>query len=131
MPDVVISARYPVKNIPKSQVIDEQVDVKTHTDPLWLIPRTIILGMGCKKGKSCEEIGQFVLETLEQEQISIQAVTALATIDLKKRRTGIFRICKKIWAGLSDVSERSLKRSAGNLQRFGICVTDSRRGQCV
>ena len=49
----------------------------------------------------------------------------------EKRRTGIFRICKKIWAGLSDVSERSLKRSAGNLQRFGICVTDSRRGQCV
>lgn len=61
------------------------MDVKTHTDPLWLIPRTIILGMGCKKGKPCEEIGQFVLETLEQEQISIQAVTALATIDLKKK----------------------------------------------
>lgn len=96
MPDVVISARYPVKNIPKSQVIDEQVDVKTHTDPLWLIPRTIILGMGCKKGKSCEEIGQFVLETLEQEQISIQAVTALATIDLKKEEPGFLEFVKNM-----------------------------------
>ena len=38
MPDVVISAKVSGKNIPKSQVIDEQVDVKTHTDPLWPDP---------------------------------------------------------------------------------------------
>ena len=48
MPDVVISARYPVKNIPKSQVIDEQVDVKTHTDPLWLIPAPSSLAWAVK-----------------------------------------------------------------------------------
>ena len=76
MPDVVISARYPVKNIPKSQVIDEQVDVKTHTDPLWLIPRTIILGMGCKRENPVRRSGQFVLETLEQEQISMSSYSA-------------------------------------------------------
>ena len=95
MPDVVISARYPEKNISKIHAADEQVEVKTHADPLWLIPRTIILGMGCKKGKSCEEIGQFVLETLEQEKISIQAVTALATIDLKKEEQGFLEFAKK------------------------------------
>ena len=113
MPDVVISARYPVKNIPKSQVIDEQVDVKTHTDPLWLIPRTIILGMGCKKGKSCEEIGQFVLETLEQEQISIQAVTALATIDLKKEEPGFLEFVKKYGLDFLTYPKEVLKEVPG------------------
>ena len=113
MPDVVISARYPVKNFPKSQVIDEQVDVKTHTDPLWLIPRTIILGMGCKKGKSCEEIGQFVLETLEQEQISIQAVTALATIDLKKEEPGFLEFVKKYGLDFLTYPKEVLKEVPG------------------
>ena len=84
VPDVIISARYPVKKLLLNQVMDEQLEVKAHTEPLWLVPRSIILGMGCKRGKSCEEIEQFVLETLEQEQIAIQAVNALATIDLKK-----------------------------------------------
>lgn len=112
VPDVIISARYPVKKLLLNQVMDEQLEVKAHTEPLWLVPRSIILGMGCKRGKSCEEIEQFVLETLEQEQIAIQAVNALATIDLKKKNR-VFAICRKIRVGFSGISERGFKRNTG------------------
>lgn len=114
MPDVVISARYPGKNISKIHAADEQVEVKTHTAPLWLIPRTIILGMGCKKGKSCEEIEQFVLETLEQEQISIQSVMALATIDLKKEEQGFLEFVKKYGLDFLTYPKEVLREMPGN-----------------
>lgn len=112
-PDVVISARYPVTNASKVLLSDEQMKVKTHGNPLWLIPRTIILGMGCKKGKSCEEIEQFVLETLEQEQISIQAVTALATIDLKKEEQGFLEFVKKYRLDFLTYPKETLKEVPG------------------
>lgn len=101
--DVVISARYPVKNIPVSQIADS----------LWLIPRMIILGMGCKKGKSCGEIEQFVLETLAQEQISIQAVTALATIDLKKEEQGFIEFANKYGLDFLTYPKEVLKEVPG------------------
>ena len=101
--DVVISARYPVKNIPVSQIADS----------LWLIPRMIILGMGCKRGKSCGEIEQFVLEILEQEQISIQAVTALATIDLKKEEQGILSLSHDWQIPFRTYTENELKQVPG------------------
>ena len=69
--------------------------------------------MGCKKGKSCEEIGQFVLETLEQEQISIQAVTALATIDLKKEEPGFLEFVKKYGLDFLTYPKEVLKEVPG------------------
>lgn len=113
VPDVIISARYPVKKLLLNQVMDEQLEVKAHTEPLWLVPRSIILGMGCKRGKSCEEIEQFVLETLEQEQIAIQAVNALATIDLKKEEPGFLQFTEKYGLDFLAYPKEGLKEIPG------------------
>lgn len=113
VPDVIISARYPVKKLLLNQVMDEQLEVKAHTEPLWLVPRSIILGMGCKRGKSCEEIEQFVLETLEQEQIAIQAVNALATIDLKKEEPGFLQFAEKYGLDFLAYPKEVLKEIPG------------------
>ena len=113
VPDVIISARYPVKKLLLNQVMDEQLEVKAHTEPLWLVSRSIILGMGCKRGKSCEEIEQFVLETLEQEQIAIQAVNALATIDLKKEEPGFLQFAEKYGVDFLVYPKEVLKEIPG------------------
>lgn len=62
---------------------------------LNLIPCIITLGIGCRKGKSMEEIEKVVLEVLKFNDISIHGVCNVATIDLKKEEKGLLEFCKK------------------------------------
>ena len=87
--------------------------------------------MGCKKGKSCEEIGQFVLETLEQEQISIQAVTALATIDLKKEEPGFLEFVKNMGVDFLTYPKEVLKEVPGPSAVRHLCHRQSAWTMCV
>ena len=57
--------------------------------PLQLIPRCIIVGMGCRRGKSCEQLKAFAVETLEELGLRREGVAALASIDVKKEEPGL------------------------------------------
>lgn len=58
-------------------------------------PKVIVLGMGCNRGTSAEEIEAVIKETLEELQFSIKSVKALATIELKKDELGLIAVCEK------------------------------------
>lgn len=58
-------------------------------------PKTVVIGMGCNRGTSAEEIEQVILETLAELNISIKSVKALCTIDLKKDEVGLLEVVKK------------------------------------
>lgn len=62
-------------------------------------PKSLVLGMGCNRGTSAEEIEAVILETLEELQLSIKSVKALCSIDLKKDETGFLQVVAKYdWA---------------------------------
>lgn len=63
---------------------------------LNLIPRNIVLGIGCKKGTACEVISELVRKTLSQSGIDIRRVCAVASIDLKKNESGLLDFCKSL-----------------------------------
>ncbi len=69
------------------QLPDQQV--------LHLIPKTITLGIGCKKGMPEEVIEEQVRLVLEQHRIFPQAVRQVASIDLKKEEPGLKAFCEK------------------------------------
>lgn len=58
-------------------------------------PKVIVLGMGCNRGTSAEEIEQVISTVLEELRFSIQSVKALCTIDLKKDEQGLLAVCEK------------------------------------
>lgn len=58
-------------------------------------PKVIVLGMGCNRGTSAEEIDQVIRETLMELQFSLKSVKAICTIDLKKDEQGFLDIIKK------------------------------------
>ena len=62
---------------------------------LQLIPKAIILGIGCRKNISREKIEALVDETLERENISQKSLAGVASIDLKQNETGLLELCKK------------------------------------
>ena len=51
-------------------------------------PKSVVLGMGCNRGTSTEEIEQVIDETLAELKLSKKSVKALCTIDLKKDEQG-------------------------------------------
>lgn len=65
------------------------------TKQLHLIPRQIILGIGCRKGASAEEIGQAVSEVLQEARIDWRAISRLCTIDFKKEEPGLLEFCRQ------------------------------------
>lgn len=63
---------------------------------LLLIPRIITLGIGCRKGKTADEIENVVLEVLELKQISLHSISNVASIDLKKEEAGLLEFCDRV-----------------------------------
>lgn len=57
-------------------------------------PKVIILGIGCNRGTSAEEIEQVIQLTLEELSFSIQSVKAVCTIDLKKDELGLLEVTR-------------------------------------
>ena len=56
---------------------------------VYVVPRVISLGIGCRRGKAAEKIRQAAEKCLEEEQIFREAAANLASIDLKKEEEGI------------------------------------------
>ena len=57
-----------------------------------LCPRKYAVGIGCRKGKSFEEIRDFAEEVLSMHGIDPADIGAIATIDIKKEEAGLIRL---------------------------------------
>jgi cobalt-precorrin 5A hydrolase len=62
---------------------------------LHLIPQSMVLGIGCRKGKPEEDIEAVVEKLLEELRVSPKAIHQVASIDLKKDEAGIRGLCQK------------------------------------
>ena len=56
---------------------------------LVLTPKKYIIGIGCKKGKKKEEIEYAIRETISNNNIDMNQIEKIASIDLKKDENGI------------------------------------------
>lgn len=56
---------------------------------LQLYPKVFVLGIGCRKGKSQDEIEAFVTQQLQEQNIARQAIAGIASIDLKQSEPGL------------------------------------------
>lgn len=66
-----------------------------HGRTIFLHPRALILGIGCKKGKSAEEIEAFVQENLWRNQLARESLLGAASVDIKKQEKGLFNFCSR------------------------------------
>ncbi|WP_281885187.1 cobalt-precorrin 5A hydrolase [Paenibacillus sp. YYML68] len=57
-------------------------------------PKVIVLGIGCNRGTSAEEISTVIRETLEELRFAWRSVKAVCTIDLKKDEPGLLDVCR-------------------------------------
>lgn len=80
---------------------------------LTLIPKSLTLGIGCRRGKSAEEIEEAVLEALAKAGLDRRAVACAASIDLKKDEPGLIEFCGGWGIPLRTYSAEDLRRVPG------------------
>lgn len=94
---------------------------------LQLYPKNLILGVGCKSGKTMVELEDFVRDKLEEQHLAIESVYCIASIDKKADEAGIIALCRKYnWqfvtfpAELLRKQQGSFSRSEFVLQTVGV-----------
>lgn len=75
---------------------------------IHLIPKNIVVGIGCRKGKSYAQIKDFVENVFEGYNLSMQAISTIASIDLKKDEGGIVELAEKLSVPFMTFSAQEL-----------------------
>ena len=85
------AARLLAKNSPEFTI-----SVYIKNDILSLIPKCLVLGIGCKKGKSREELKNFVFETLKSHKIDIRSLAQISSVYQKKDEKAIISLAEDL-----------------------------------
>ena len=78
-----------------------------------LIPKTLIIGMGCKKGKTFEELFDFITRDYEEEYLR-KNLYGISTIDVKSEETGLIKLAQYFDAKFLVYSAEELKAACGD-----------------
>ena len=89
-------------------------DIKPFPVTLRLVPKNIVLGIGCKRGTECETVERAVHSALETAGIAFERVSSVATIDLKADEAGLHKFCEKYGLELTAYSAQELMEVEGD-----------------
>lgn len=83
---------------------------------LYLVPRGIHLGIGCRKGTDFGVILKALEQGLIQNGIPQDAIVSVSSIDLKKEEKGICRLAAYLGVPFITFSAAELNRAEGNFE---------------
>jgi cobalt-precorrin 5A hydrolase len=101
--DIIVHSSYEIEgtipeylalsSLPKS--CDVLIGFKKYeSNSLYLIPTNLVLGIGCRKGTSYEEIESAFIEFIKKNEIFEDAIATISSIDLKKDEEGILEFSR-------------------------------------
>ena len=89
---------------------EPQEDRKT----LVLAPKTAVLGMGCRKNKSYNEIKQMIKTLVDSRKIDLDDIYALASVDVKEKEPGLQELAQHLRVPFVVFSAGELKKVSGD-----------------
>lgn len=126
--DVITGKDYPIFNSQIRKVtesgknpmvvIDEKLRLETDVPVLYLRPRTIAVGVGCKRGMDGTLIEDALKSVLEEEHISPLSIKSIATIGLKAEEPGIHQLAEHYGVPLLIVEDERI--AALDFEQLGI-----------
>ncbi len=81
--------------------------------PLLCVPRILVLGIGCKKGKSEEEIEEIFSAFIKEQGLLEEAIGKVCSIDLKKEEPGLLAFCKSHGWDFETFSAEEMEKVEG------------------
>ena len=115
---LLITDKSKIKEVSAKVLRGEKPDIKESDseiiiDNLKLIPKRLILGIGCKKGKPFEEIKQFVNTFYTDEELE-KNLYAIASIDVKEKEIGLLKLAQFYSVDFLTYTADELKQVAGD-----------------
>ncbi|MBZ9687087.1 cobalt-precorrin 5A hydrolase [Clostridium estertheticum] len=74
-----------------------------------LRPKNITVGLGCRRGKTVDEIISALLATFNDNDLSIKCIKQIATVDVKQDEVGIIDACKYLNCEMVIISRETIK----------------------
>ena len=113
--DVPISGKIPVGLEPGSE---ETCSIRISTRPsgsaaLHLVPRCLVIGIGCRRGTPKEKIRRFFEEFMQRAGYLPEAVGLVCSIDLKKDESGILALAESLDVPFETYSAEALQAAQG------------------
>jgi len=94
-----------------SKKIDLIISERNFTENLpQLVPKNIIIGIGCRKGTSYEKINAVLNKVILNNKIEKNSICKIATVPLKSDEPGILKLAKELEAGIEIISFESIKK---------------------
>lgn len=110
-----IGAEPPAGVCLSDEVRDILIDIYRHDDkmPLILVPKRLVLGLGCRRGTAKQTIEAGYAQFMEHAGIYKEAVHKVCSIDLKENEPGLLDFCKSEGLGFSCFDAASLESISG------------------
>lgn len=81
---------------------------------LWLRPKNLCVGIGCKKGKSFAELKSFLVQTFQEKGFNIEEISCFSSVDIKKNETGILELAQFFGVPFLTFSALELQNAKGD-----------------
>ncbi|MEA3424342.1 MAG: cobalt-precorrin 5A hydrolase [Bacillota bacterium] len=85
-------------------VVSEKANLDIKVPFVQLIPKKIVVGIGCRKGISKDHIIESIYSMLKKYKIHEKAIFCLATIEIKANEKGLLEAAKELGVQLKIVS---------------------------
>ena len=105
------------------QVIVTPRDILPDEKTLQLIPRCIVAGVGCKKGTSADKIEHAVKDAFAKAGLRMEALCAVASIDLKKEEAGLQEFCAARKVPFETYMAEELRAVPGTFSASGFVTS--------
>lgn len=90
--------------------------VHPYVHTLYLVPKVLSLGIGCRRGTSKEAIEETVRKVCNEMLIPFVAMEQIATIDIKRDEPGLTQYCAQRNIPMVTFSAEELKRAEGKFE---------------
>ena len=87
---------------------------REYSKTLILAPKTTVLGMGCRKSKSYNEIKQMIKTLVDSRKIDLDDIYALASVDVKEKEPGLWELAQHLRVPFVVFSAGELKKVSGD-----------------
>lgn len=107
LPAYLSKGKWLESNVIISNKKDFEQEIKGNS--LLLTPKNLVLGIGCRKGITVEDIENAVIHFLNNNNKKLSAVKCLASIDIKKEEKGILDFCNRYQLDFITISRKKLE----------------------
>ena len=91
-------------------IVSNRLDINEDLPFAKLIPKNIILGVGCKKDTNTDKLHEFLQMSIKRFNIDSRSIKTIASISIKEKEEAILQVAEELNCSLAFFSTESLQK---------------------